>query len=172
VSQIQVDHKGYVITYAENEDVWRCWALDGIEAKTLSAMRGKIDKIDADGRRVSNIRAWRLPSTADYGGPEPVVIVMLVEDDEKPRYGEPPGPRAWVLHVDRTTWEISKGRAKSREKVALLSLAAHSPEAQAAIDLWLAAVDDLRAAKAKADAALKAVPRMTLEQVSPAKSET
>lgn len=49
---ITTEHNGVEIKYSDNRDLWICPDLD-LEAATLSALREKINKVQADARRVN-----------------------------------------------------------------------------------------------------------------------
>lgn len=51
---IETEHKGYKIGYFEESDTWRCYELE-LTAPKLSALKAKIDKIDADARKLDRV---------------------------------------------------------------------------------------------------------------------
>lgn len=151
MSQITTEHAGHEIVYSENEDVWRCWNLDA-EAKTLSALRTKINKHLAEARRVDNVRVWKMEWS---GGPK-LCAVTLLEGDE----------HAWISQLAS---EAGKGRReKVREKAALDSLILDTPENRAAMEAWRALEAAAREAQSAAYKAKEALPRATVEALKAA----
>lgn len=149
---IETEHRGYKISYAENEDVWRCWDLEE-DAPTLSALKRKIDKHDKARRTATEvIPAVRISSG---GGLSQVSIHMLAEAPSDRKYGEHAG-KAWV-YTDLT-------ERKGRDKVKLDELAAPAhPDTAAALEAYRQAVAEEREARARTLAALKVIPRFTYE---------
>ena len=43
MAEIKITHQGFDITFAENENIWRCWKLN-IENENLSKLKQKINK--------------------------------------------------------------------------------------------------------------------------------
>lgn len=144
MSQITTEHNGHQIVYAENEDVWRCWGMD-LEAKTLSALKTKMNAADAAARRVGNVRVFIIPS---YSGDIEEGLVTLLEGDG----------HAWV--VPPAGKKEVRGR-RSRAKTEISSLALDTPAAREAIEAWDRAREFSReAAQAERDAKA-AIPRAT-----------
>lgn len=145
MSQITTEHSGHEIVYSENEDVWRCWNLDA-EAKTLSALKVKINKHLNEARRLDNVRVWKL----DWGGTPELYSVTLLEGDGA----------AWVSKVAPGT---SKGRReKVREKALLKDLVLDTAENRAAIEMWRSLESAARTAQQKATDAKAAIARVTV----------
>ncbi len=148
---IETEHNGHKITYAENEDVWRCWALD-LDAKTLGALRTKINKIDAEARRVDNVNAIKV-NEHGFGSHEPVEIVMV------------DGDSAWVIHRQQRMWRGQMEPKLVREKVKLHQLALDLPETVVAFDRLAEARAAERAATLAAREAVAAIPRVTAAEL-------
>lgn len=144
----EVEHRGYVIGYSENEDVWRCWDIDFSSAK-LSAVRQKIDALERGHRKFSRPAIFVGYSDA----PKPCVIVSLDEDRD----------RCWTT-TDRQLTD-RYGRAVDgklrRQKVSLSQIIDDTPENQALV----AQLGALRRAAAEAQQAASAhnnaIPRLT-----------
>jgi len=152
MADIKTDHNGHEIVYSENQDVWRCWKLD-LEAKTLSALRNKINKIDADARRI-NIEVIRVGS---YHQPtsDRVNCTMIDADGES----------AWVIETKtHKVYGVTKTET-TRRKVDLRSLAECSPENEALIAEWTRLFREQRDAEARAKAAAEAIPRLTASRL-------
>lgn len=145
MSQITTEHSGHEIVYSENEDVWRCWNLDA-EAKTLSALKTKINKHLNEARRLDNVRVWKL----DWGGTPELYGVTLLEGDGA----------AWVAKVAPGA---NKGRReKVREKALLKDLVLDTAKNRAAIEMWRSLEFVARTAQQKASDAKAAIARVTV----------
>lgn len=143
MSQIKTEHAGYEIVYSENGDLWRCWNLE-VEAKTLSALKTKINQCLAEARRVDNVRVWKLDWS---GGPKLYAVTLL--DGEA---------HAWVSPVDSLD-----RKGKTRERADFDKLILDTPENRAAIEAWRALERASRAAAIAASEARDAIPRVTVE---------
>lgn len=151
---IETEHRGYKITYGENEDVWRCWALE-IEAPGLSTVKRKIDVIDRKRRAMAEpVRAYLLN---DHQAPREVGVSLLAEAPNPNRSYEAAG-KAWTLN--------DPSQSKGREKTSIDRLMPITPEAMAALEVFVAAKAAERAATAKAKAAYNAIPRLTYEALA------
>lgn len=151
MSQITTEHAGHEITYSENEDVWRCWNLDA-EAKTLSALKAKINKHLAEARRIGNVRVWKI----EWGDAPALHVVTLLEGDAA----------AWVSKVNGKT--NGRMRDKVREKASLKNLVLDTPENRAAIEAWRALERAAAEASRKARDAKEALPHPTQEDLKAA----
>lgn len=154
---IETEHNGRKITYAENQDVWRCWAMN-VEAKTLTALKSKLDKIDADARRIDATRAYLL----DHHGEKltPVTVTLIAKPAEGGfRSREPLAPAVHITH---------EGGGK-REKVDLSRLVRPTREAKAAVEAWRDAKRVRDDANEKVKIAAAAIPRMTLDDLKTTK---
>ena len=139
MSRIETEHNGHKIAYAENEDVWRCWAMD-VEGKTLSAVKTKLNKIDAEARRVSVpvilLHHWGCQVDA-------VGVATLIEKDD-----------VWVTTKDR---HGSTERRKKPMGVILLD----TPENRSAIKAAAARRKEGEAITKEADDMMSSLPRVT-----------
>lgn len=136
---IKLDHNGYEITYSENEDLWRCWVLD-LEAAKLSTLKDKVNKIDADNRRLSQCAVWHI----GYSGQAVLRNAVLVDTD--------------------SVWLVTPGTEKKqrrREKVKLESVALDTPENRALIGAYHTAGEVSAQALRAVSAARSAIPRAT-----------
>ena len=161
MSSIETEHNGYVIAYAENQDVWRCWGLE-LEAKTLSALKNKINKVSSDARRLDNVEAIDLSET--WGKPKPVKIVMLAGVDYMKK------PQAWIIKTAINPSRF-RGEKDQRQKVALENLVLDTPENQKLLSAYLTKQEAVRAAQEEANKAKAAIPRVTLADLSQTRSE-
>lgn len=152
MSQIETEHNGHKITYAENEDVWRCWDM-GVEAKTLSAVKTKLKKLDADARRC-NVPVLVLHH---YGCEiDAVGVATLIE-----------GKDVWVTSKDR------RGKTERRKKPINLLLL-DTAENRAAIKAASARRKEGEAIIKEADAMVHRLHRVTIDDLKslPPEEET
>lgn len=143
--RIEVIHNGHQITYAENEDVWRCWSMN-VEAKTLSALKTKLNKLDADARRC-NVPVLVLHH---YGcGIDAIGLATLIDGNE-----------VWVTSKDR------RGSAE-RRKMPMRRILLDTPDNRAAIGIAEARRKEGEAIVKEADAMVSVLPRVTIEDLRP-----
>jgi hypothetical protein len=146
---IKTEHNGYEITYSENEDLWRCWTLE-LEAKTLSALKTKMNKLDADRRRLDMPQVWHLT----YSGPK-LKKATLIEDG--------------------AVWLLAGGddkRGRQREKVGLENTVIDTPANRQAIEMYVAAEEVARKAQRTAYEMRQAIPRATAADLMALKVRT
>jgi hypothetical protein len=150
MGEIKIEHNGHTITYSENEDVWRCWALEA-EAKTLSILKTKINKIDAEARRV-DVKVFEIDRLSKE---QKIVKCLMVDAD---------GKSVWILEEGKTKFrgEDVKGR---RKKTLVTSIAEVTPENRALIGAYHQAVADEDKARRRTAAALEAIPRLTVDRL-------
>lgn len=112
-NRIVAPHRDHLCAYDEDRDLWECEALD-LKAKTLKALRTKIDQIDRADRNLGEIPVWILSYS---GAQRPGHAVLLTEDS-------------------RSAFCVVEGR---RVKESLTYLALRSPENDAAVERLRAA---------------------------------
>lgn len=139
MSNLSVEHRGYSISFATNEEVWRCWTLD-IEDKSLAKVKAKINKIERDLRNaeIKQIDAIAIETWHSF---ETITILSLASEGA-----------AWIM--------TKSGR---REKKSLQRLALVTDENKATIKQ----IRELREEAARlgkhADKLVEAIPRVTVE---------
>ena len=143
MSQITTEHNGHQIVYAENEDVWRCWGME-LEAKTLTALKTKLNAADAAARRVGNVKVIVLSHYGEFS----MGVVTLLEGEK----------HAWVS--PRVPGEKVLGR-RSRTKVQLDERALDTPVVRDAVEAWGRAKLAYQAAAQAERDAKAAIPRAT-----------
>lgn len=141
MSQIETTHNEHKVIYREQTDTWECRPLD-LSAKTLSALRTKINKVDADARRIDNIPVLIL----SYGGRVTQGVATLIDGDE-----------AWVNEKD--------GNGYSRRKHKLNTLIIDGPAMRAAISDARALTKAADEAGERSRAAWAAIKRVTVEDL-------
>jgi hypothetical protein len=141
--RIEVTHNNHQITYAENEDLWRCWNMN-VEAKTLSALKTKLNKLDADARRCN----------------VPVIILH--------HYGCEADAVGLATLIDgKDVWVTSKNRRGSveRRKISMDRIVLDTLEHHATIKAASVRRKEGEAITKEADAMVAALPRVTIEDL-------
>jgi hypothetical protein len=143
VSRIETEHNGHRVTYAENEDVWRCWDMN-VEGKTLSAVKTKLNKLDADARRcnVPVIVLHHYCCEVDAVG-----LATLIDGNE-----------VWVTSKDR------RGRAE-RRKVSMSRILLDTAENRAAIEAASVRRKEGEAIIKEANAMVSELPHVTVDDL-------
>lgn len=161
---IETEYRGYNIRFSENEDEWRCYdAGDGIKHPKLSGVKAKIDSLLLAERKIGATMCFEIDK---YRGcvslTESTVIEYLGPKLER-RNNIPFIAAQKVAVVSRR-----RGNTKSaRREDTLDGLAPDSDETRAA---WAEAQRlhvILAAAQKTYDAAVKAIPRLTLADIQP-----
>lgn len=169
---IEIEYKGRTLLFREADDKWSCSALK-LEAKSLTALKRRIDKLDGETRRVS-VTAVRIGEAGYYdkiGATVQVVMLAknadweLMRHDEKPGFGfatngpERRVPTVWIM--------VPNGNQMERKKVRLDSLAFPSESTQAAIREYERLGAEIKKLTAERESILKAVPRLTFDDLTP-----
>lgn len=146
----EIEYRGYVVRFSENQDVWRCWALD-LEGEKLSTVKAKIDRIIAQSRKLSE--AVPMMYMDHFHTAKPVRVVALAQ----PRKGEDSPTDAWCLvpgrerFLNHDTKTYDYRDVEERKKLPLLSLYLDTPENRAAV----AEIDRLKAERMQIDRRIK-----------------
>jgi hypothetical protein len=151
MTEVSVEHNGKKIVYSENQDVWRCWEMD-LEAKTLSALKNKMNKVDAEARRLGNVAAFIMEEHQQK--PTPVVLTMI------------DGDAAWGIRKSITE------NSNRRQKIPFKDLIPDTPEGRAAIIALQTKYRELSAIREEAKALYAAIPRMTLDMLKSIEGRT
>lgn len=158
--KIAIEYRGREITWSENEDEWRCWAIEYSSPK-LSSVKRKIDTIDARKRKVSCavvvLSDWNWTSRKS----KPGSITSLV----KGRDGSPSGD-AFVVFEEEEVCRGEKRTVKVRRKIGAANLGdPAAPDFEEKLAAFEAAVAAEAAATAARRFAFEAIPRLTLEKL-------
>lgn len=150
--QITTEHNDRKITYTEHSDEWECKELD-VKAKTLSALKTKINEVDAAERRLGkngviliHVGNYRYHKSVTY----PKVRATLLDKGERDGYNA-----VWITHVD----------SKSREKVGLHSLILDTPENLATLAEADRIEKEASIMSKKADKMRDSIKRITAEEM-------
>jgi hypothetical protein len=138
-----IKHNEHEVSYHEDDNSWRCPSLS-VEASSLAALRAKINKIDADARRIN--------------------VSVLVRD-----YSGWNAAQATLFEGDRSVW-VSQG--KSRRKEAVSGVIFDTPENRAIISEVNKEVARLQAEVKDQQSRLGALPRVTMASLIAAGAET
>ena len=166
MTDLTVEHRGYKIRYSDNDDNWWCPELGSGKAassESLRKIKERIDKVLLNERKASALSCFVFK---DYQSPNVVeadLIEYLGPNFDGGGYSHKP------RHVSDQKIAITSLRGGkdriSRRETTLSSLIPDTPEAHAALAeakrLFLIADE----AKKVADAALKAVPRVTIDMI-------
>lgn len=154
--RIAIDYKEFEITYSENENVWRCYAVN-VEAPSLQGVKNKINAFLAEARRMEGVAALLVSSRYNYRAPEPCRVQMIAEKTSAIQ-----GDMVWVAVDNWVMWRGEKINRPERRKVEAKSVVVDTQENRALIAAAEAQIAKMREAEKSADHALAAIPRIDL----------
>jgi hypothetical protein len=169
---IEIEYKGRTLLFREMDDKWSCSALK-LDAKSLTALKRKIDKLDGETRRVS-VAAVNIGERGYYeklGATVQIVMLAKNSDWELMRYDERPNfgfatdsaerrvPTVWIM--------VANGNQMERKKVRLDSLAFPSDSVQVSIREYKRLGDEIERLEKERESILKAIPRLTFDDLTP-----
>lgn len=149
MNDIVVNHNDLRITYSEIDNEWKCHEL-GLNAKSLSALRDKINDVDAKERKLGD--GVKLIKLGGYKSNVELVMATLLD---KPIEAHDRYVAVWVKHVN----------GGQREKLGFQVLVNDTPENRATL------VESARLQKegyeivAKAEKMRQDIPRVTVEEI-------
>lgn len=148
---IEIMHNNNIVRYDESSDEWCCSTL-GIKAKTLSALKKKLNEFDAIERKLGkngvvmlHLGHYRYHSKKG----DPVRATMLDKEDVD-KY-----PCVWVTHVN----------SKDREKVGLCNLIPNTSENIAILEEALKLETEAKALTDKADKMRRDIKRLSVAEI-------
>lgn len=163
---LTIEHKGYVLNYVDNQDIWRCYAIDS-EAPTIGKLKAKIDAFVS---RLNKLRT-EVPAIyigSDYSSDRKFEACEIVSVAAKPGYRN--ATAVWTTRDHDEKWRGEIRVVKDRKKLEAADLAPDTPEVRAM-------VVELRRLIAVADAAMlaqreyrKSIPRVDISTLE--KDET
>lgn len=160
MSLIKTEYRGYTITYREDENVWRCAALNDNGGSSLLAVKGKIDKLHLELRKEAAVPAYFLGFERRE---ECRVIEYLGQNISRERVN---GEYVNVPSFTVAVLSREDGKSKwSRSIKNLRNLIPATPEAEKAWEEYLRLKAEIAAASRKAEKALEAIPRLTIEEI-------
>lgn len=129
--RMQIEYRGYVVHFAENQEIWRCAALD-VEAEKMAQIKTKIDKIISAARKLPG---GVIALYVDHQDTMSEVRVVAFAEPRKDRRGNAGDPdAAWCMRLgreryfDHTTGDYAYRDTEKREKLELARLYADTPE--------------------------------------------
>lgn len=157
---LQTQHNDHVIWYSEQNDEWEYSALD-LSAKTLSALKTKINAFDAKERKLGDNGVELLYiGHRRFSSREPLAIKVratMLDKGDLERY-----PVVWISHVE----------TKQREKCGFHSLILNTQENMEVLAEADRLEKEAAAITKKAQAMKEAIPRITVDQVKAMALET
>ena len=153
MSEIQTEHQGYKIRYAENEEVWRCWDLD-LQSKSLAALRTKIAAA-ARKLRVAQAAGLEVWVGNSWGGGDMKLGVIDALD--------PDGKRAAVF-----IGQAGGDGKRQRSKFDIANLLPRNPDQDAKIATMRSLLSEADRLRREADAIGKTLVRYTPETIAAA----
>lgn len=170
---IEIDYKGRTLAFREADDLWSCSALK-LTAKSLTALKRKIDKLDGETRRVS-VAAVRIGESGYYdkvGTPVQIVMLAKNSDWELMGYNEKPNDGSFATNSRErrvpTVWiMVADGNQMERKKVRLDSLAFPSESTEASIREYERLGAEIRKLEAERKSIIQAIPRLTFDDLTP-----
>jgi hypothetical protein len=164
---IEVDHRGYKITFNENADEWYCADVGNYyTSPSLAKVRARIDAMLLAVRKASAVKCFEIgkahSSTFSQSKTE-AQIVEYVKKVENKKYHS--NEVVSIDHVVAVVAQRPGSSRASRRDAELKELMPDTPEAHAAHEAFLVFLAEERAATARAREAFAAIPRVTLEQV-------
>lgn len=157
--RIELEYNGRTLTFREDDDDWHCHPLK-LHAKSLTALKRKIDKLDGEARRVS-FPAMRVDH---YGKPEAAQIVMIAKQKDWERKGyngadySTRAPTVWILR--------SKGNQQDRTKVKLDECFEPTESNLATLAEAQKLSEQAKALEEQAKATIASIPRLTLDDIT------
>lgn len=169
----EIEYKGRTLVFREADDEWSCHPLK-LKAKSLTALKRKIDKLDGETRRVS-IPAIRIGEAGYYekiGTSVQIVMVAKNSDWELKRYNEDPDEKFFATTGPErrvpTVWiMVPNGNQMERKKVRLDALAAPSDSVQVSLREYARLGEEIQKLQAERESILKAVPRLAIDDLTP-----
>jgi len=172
---LTTEHRGYKITYSENGDEWSSYdAGDGMSAPTLSKLKAKIDAMIAKQKKRAGFACIVIEQEGFGGSSKTIITDALItgylgpktERKGSSRFDESVviGHNVEAVYV-ATKWGKKDERA-ARRSAELSSFCPDTPETHAAIAEANRLHELSKLAEAAHRAAVKAIPRLTIEDIA------
>lgn len=143
---IKTTHGDYEITYDEEDNFWYCPTLK-VKAASLSALKAKVAKMDADLRRLPSVAVLYI--SGGISGARDGYSATLLDDD---------GASVWV-----TTMPVTG--ARKREKFRLNTLALATTANRQAVEEAVETCKRAMTLQKRAAEMFAAIPRVTAEEL-------
>lgn len=165
MSDLTTEHRGYTIRYTESADEWRCFDLD-VDAPTLTKAKEKINALLLKHRKAAALDV--LIVSARHRS---LSIIEGKAMDHKTRRQTRRNPETgrydpFREHQIGVMAQYRGNKRPSKDFVTLDDLALPTPEVYAAIEKCRDSERRLKAAQQDYDACLKAIPRLTEEDIA------
>lgn len=149
-NELKLEHRGHEIMFREGPEHWECETFS-LTDTSLAALKRKVDKADAEMRRVKGVPCVR----AEYA------MYGLRSERRRGKIVLLDGESAWVV------WPDAKGGTfdRKREKIELKHLCHDTPEITRKLDEVQALLETADRARATANKARDELPRLTVEMV-------
>lgn len=150
---LTIEHNGRELKFREDDETWSCWAMN-MKAKSLKALKAKLDKFDGQARRVSAPVIvvdpnWHKAERAD------IVMIAKPKDWETADYSTmEKTPSVWINKI--------KGNQTAREKVRLDRCVEPTMDNMTVIDLAAEKYAAAKAMEAEAKKMLEDLPRISV----------
>lgn len=161
---ITIEHNGRELHFIEHDESWSCRSMN-MYAKSLKALKAKLDKFDGQARRV-NVPVMIVDTHFD-GSIKRAEIVMIAKprDWETDYSAKLPNHRGYGTKPSVWVSEI-KGNETSRAKVALDRCLSPSPENIAAVEAARAKFSEAKRIRAEGEAIIAALPRLSIDDLT------
>lgn len=160
---LTIEHNGRELTFVEHDESWSCNAMN-MRAKSLKALKAKLDKFDGQARRVS-VPVLIVGHNGDQVRRAEIVMLAKPKDwetvyDARDSFTRerPKKPAVWVTSV--------QGNETKREKVALDRCLPISPEVREALDAAKEKFAEAKRVTEEAKAIVAGLPRLSLDELT------
>lgn len=154
---LTLEHNGHTLTFRESDESWSCGPMR-MEAKSLKALKAKLDKHDGQARKVT-VPVYLVDH---YGRSKAAQIVMIAKpkDWDRSYAGIDSGtrvPSVWVVQTN--------GNRSERSKVRLDACVAATKDNLTEITMAEEMLAEAKAFEAKARKIIADIPRMTVDDL-------
>lgn len=154
---LETEFRGYTIRYSENEDVWRCHALD-MDGTTLTQLKNKMGRYLAKIAKTAEVIPAFLSSYGDSFTPCFIVSVSNTLNYKKE-------PEVWTFTERQEMWRSEYRTVRDRKKHSASSIILDTLENR----VLIAEAERLRTiervAKKAADEAARIIPRIDVSTI-------
>lgn len=160
---LKIEHNGRDLTFHEHDESWSCHAMN-MRAKSLKALKAKLDKFDGQARRV-NVPVMIVGTHGDKARRAEIVMIAKPKDWEidyeaktsgfEPR---PKRPSVWVSSV--------QGNETKREKVLLDRCLPVSAEVTEALEAAQAKFAEATRIRSEGAAIIAGLARLSIEDLT------
>jgi hypothetical protein len=158
---ITTEHNGRELQLDENTEEWHCNPMR-MKAKTLKALKAKLDKFDGQARKV-NVPVVRL----GYDGFKTGHVVMIAKSQDWERDHSFDANRNRVEHRHPSVWvQEMQGNEPRRVKAKLSDLFEAGPETDVMLEAVKRREAMIRTMKAEIADLIAGAPRLTIEQLT------